>query len=85
MTIMNAGALSFLTSLDTPSKLTLSAELPAQDGAGKDGFDLKKNTADDDKKEDSTSTGNLTPYDQRERESVKNFITGSIYKIIVGI
>ncbi|HIB48664.1 MAG TPA: zinc carboxypeptidase [Flavobacteriaceae bacterium] len=49
--------------------------------AGKDGFDLKKNTADDDKKEDSTSTGNLTPYDQRERESVKNFITGSIYKI----
>ncbi len=45
----------------------------------KDGFDLKRNETggdDDDEKE-----GNLTPYDQRERESVKDFITGSIYKV----
>lgn len=47
--------------------------------ANKDGFDLKTNKTDDDSEEDSK--GNLTPYDQRERESVKDFITGSIYKI----
>jgi len=48
--------------------------------AGKDGFDLKRNDAkDEEEKEDSK--GNLTPYDQRERERVKDFITGSIYRI----
>jgi hypothetical protein len=49
--------------------------------AGKDGFDLKQNEAaedDDEKKEEAK--GNLTPYDQRERENVKDLITGSIYK-----
>ncbi len=48
---------------------------------GKDGFDLKNN--EEDKKEDVANTpkGNLIPYDQRERESVDNFITGSIYKV----
>ncbi len=46
--------------------------------ADKDGFDLKKNKIDDEKKKDSI--GNTTPYDQRERESVKDFITGSIFK-----
>jgi hypothetical protein len=49
--------------------------------AGKDGFDLNQNKAaedDDEKKEESK--GNLTPYDQRERENVKDLITGSIYK-----
>ena len=48
--------------------------------AGKDGFDLKNNEAkkDDEKKDDAK--GNLTPYDQRERENVKDLITGSIYK-----
>ncbi len=45
--------------------------------AGKEGFDLKKNKPDEKKKD---SIGNLTPYDQRERESVKGFITGSIFK-----
>ncbi len=45
----------------------------------KDGFDLKRNKDDDDNKDDDK--GNLTPYDKRERESVKNFITGSIYKV----
>ncbi|MCB0457506.1 MAG: M14 family metallopeptidase [Flavobacteriaceae bacterium] len=45
----------------------------------KDGFDLKKNKTEDDK--DETPKGNLTPYDQRERASVTNFITGSIYKV----
>ncbi|WP_299261250.1 M14 family metallopeptidase [uncultured Aquimarina sp.] len=45
--------------------------------ANKDGFDLKSNKPDEEKKD---SIGNLIPYDQRERERVKDFITGSIYK-----
>ncbi|MBQ4820284.1 M14 family metallopeptidase [Aquimarina sp. MMG016] len=45
--------------------------------SGKDGFDLKSNKPEEKKKD---SIGNLTPYDQRERKSVKDFITGSIYK-----
>ena len=48
--------------------------------SGKDGFDLNINEDDEDDKDDE-NTGNLVPYDQRERESVKNFITGSIYKV----
>lgn len=49
---------------------------------GKDGFDLVKNDADEDeKKKDSISEGNLIPYAQREMESTKDMITGSIYKI----
>lgn len=47
--------------------------------SGKDGFALKLNDADEDGENEETE--NLTPYDQRERESVKNFITGSIYKV----
>ncbi|MEM0517361.1 M14 family metallopeptidase [Aequorivita flava] len=46
----------------------------------KDGFELKKNETEESKKE-SDSLGNMTPYAQREMESTKNFITGSIYKI----
>ena len=45
----------------------------------KKGFDLKNNEVT--KEEDSKEKGNLTAYDQRERESVTNFITGSIYKL----
>ncbi|MEW7292684.1 M14 family metallopeptidase [Aquimarina sp. 2304DJ70-9] len=45
--------------------------------ANKDGFELKKNEPEEKKKD---SIGNRTPYDQRERESVKDFITGSIFK-----
>ncbi|GAA4277815.1 M14 family metallopeptidase [Aquimarina mytili] len=43
----------------------------------KEGFELVKNKPEEKKKD---SIGNLTPYDQRERESVKDFITGSIFK-----
>lgn len=46
--------------------------------AGKDGFDLKENKPDT--KKDSTRKGNLTPYNLRERESIKDLITGSIVK-----
>ncbi|MEZ4859025.1 MAG: M14 family metallopeptidase [Flavobacteriaceae bacterium] len=50
----------------------------------KEGFDLKKNPSTDAKTEDEEKPkGNLTPYDQRERASVTNFITGSIYKVKV--
>tara|TARA_B100000795_G_scaffold138072_1_gene103137 strand:- start:4523 stop:7003 length:2481 start_codon:yes stop_codon:yes gene_type:complete len=48
----------------------------------KKGFGLKDNKDDEDEKED-IEKGNLTPYDQRERESVTNFITGSIYKLTI--
>ena len=41
------------------------------------GYDLKRNKSDQKEKD---SIGNLTPYDQREKESVKDFITGSIFK-----
>ena len=41
------------------------------------GYDLKRNKSDQKAKD---SIGNLTPYDQREKESVKDFITGSIFK-----
>ncbi|MDT0645270.1 M14 family metallopeptidase [Zunongwangia sp. F260] len=46
--------------------------------SGRDDFKLKENEAE--KPEDSTKTGNLVPYNQRERESIKNLITGSIVK-----
>ncbi|MGY8886591.1 MAG: M14 metallopeptidase family protein [Flavobacteriales bacterium] len=51
--------------------------------AGKEGFELANN--ENASKKDSTKTKkpNLTPYDQRERESVKDFITGSIYKLSI--
>jgi hypothetical protein len=44
-----------------------------------DGFDLKSN--EEEKEEEESKTANLIPYDQRERSSVKDFITGSIYKV----
>ncbi len=45
--------------------------------AGKDDFNLKENKS---KTKDSTAVGNLIPYAQRERESAKDMITGSIVK-----
>ncbi|SKB70026.1 Zinc carboxypeptidase [Salegentibacter holothuriorum] len=45
--------------------------------AGKDGFALKENKSE---AKDSTVTGNLIPYAQREREAAKDMITGSIIK-----
>ncbi len=48
----------------------------------KEGFDLKKNpSTSSGTEEEDKPKGNLTPYDQRERASVTNFITGSIYKV----
>ncbi|QQX75646.1 MULTISPECIES: M14 family metallopeptidase [Aequorivita] len=47
---------------------------------GKDGFDLKKNNSEKPKTE-TDSIGNMIPYAQRELESTKEFITGSIYKV----
>ncbi len=61
--------------------------------ANKEGFILKtnqNNKTDASKKEDYNHTNKntntddlLLPYDQRERNSTKNFITGSIYKISI--
>ena len=46
--------------------------------AGKEGFELKENKPD--KEKDSAKTGNLIPYNEREREQIKELITGSIIK-----
>jgi hypothetical protein len=46
--------------------------------SGKDGFGIKRNDSEEDNKE---TEPNLIPYNQRERENVANFITGSIYKV----
>ncbi|HSI69178.1 MAG TPA: M14 family metallopeptidase [Gillisia sp.] len=46
--------------------------------AGKDNFDLKENKPEEEI--ETESKGNLTPYNQRERENVKDLITGSIVK-----
>ncbi|WP_062059666.1 M14 metallopeptidase family protein [Aquimarina longa] len=43
----------------------------------KEGFNLKKNKIEE---KENDSIGNLITYNQRERESVKKFITGSIFK-----
>jgi hypothetical protein len=49
--------------------------------ADKDGFGLKRNSNDDDEAEPNY----LIPYDQREMESIKRFITGSIFKTKVDV
>ena len=48
--------------------------------ANREGFSLKTNTQEDNQDTDSLAD-KLIPYDQRERQSVKDFITGSIYKL----
>lgn len=48
----------------------------------KEGFGLKSNKSDEDK-DDKDDTEKLIPYDQREKNSVKDFITGSIYKLAI--
>ncbi|MBB6682684.1 zinc carboxypeptidase [Aequorivita sp. 609] len=49
---------------------------------GKKGFDLNKNASEnDEEKEDEASDKNLIPYDEREMESTKDMITGSIFKV----
>lgn len=49
---------------------------------GKKGFDLNKNTSEnDEEKEDEASDKNLIPYAEREMESTKDMITGSIFKV----
>lgn len=50
--------------------------------ADKDGFGLKRNSNEDAEKSEPNY---LIPYDQREQESVKHFITGSIFKTKVDI
>ncbi|WP_271425054.1 M14 metallopeptidase family protein [Aequorivita sinensis] len=48
----------------------------------KKGFDLNKNASEnDEEKEDEASDKNLIPYAEREMESTKDMITGSIFKV----
>ena len=82
--VLNEGTLKKLKTWVRSGGKIITLGRAAASFEGKDGFGLAKN-GDAAKDEDSTKTkkGNLTPYDQRERESVKNFITGSIYKITI--
>lgn len=49
---------------------------------GKKGFDLNKNASEnDEEKEDEASDKNIIPYAEREMESTKDMITGSIFKV----
>jgi uncharacterized membrane protein len=50
--------------------------------ADKDGFGLKRNSNED---AEEAAPNYLIPYDQREMESVKHFITGSIFKTKVDV
>lgn len=47
---------------------------------GKEGFGLQHNEEDKKEEDENDKTNPLIPYDQREQESVKHFITGSIFK-----
>jgi len=51
----------------------------------KEGFGLKNNATDEAEKENEKDKNLLVPYNQRENESVKNFITGSIFKTKVDV
>ena len=49
----------------------------------KDDFSLKSNKKEEDEEASNEENDNLIPYDQRERDRLKNFITGSIYKVAI--
>ncbi len=49
----------------------------------KEGFGINLNSNDEEESEEEDLDSNLKPYDQRELNNVKNFITGSIYKIAI--
>jgi uncharacterized membrane protein len=52
----------------------------------KEDFGLKSNNKDDENEENkdlNEKNDNLLPYDQRERDRLKNFISGSIYKVSI--
>lgn len=49
--------------------------------ANKDGFNLKKKDEDKKSEEDSTANEALDAFGERQRESISNFNTGSIYKV----
>jgi len=51
--------------------------------SGKEGFGLKRNMPKKDDKKEQPQKENLTPYADRELESVSNFITGSIFRTTV--
>ncbi|MCM4159797.1 zinc carboxypeptidase [Antarcticibacterium flavum] len=76
--ILNNGDLEKLKSWVRSGGKVIAIGAAVEHFAGKDGFDLKENKPEEDK--DAEPKGNLTPYNQRERESVKNLITGSIVK-----
>ncbi len=79
--IMNEDALEGLTDWIRAGGKLIAFDNAVSGFEGKEGFDLKNNKKEEEDKKEAS--GNLTPYDQRERENVSNFITGSIYKITI--
>lgn len=76
--VLDEAALKTLTSWVSSGGKVIAIGSAVGHFAGKDGFELKENKGDEE--EDTTKTGNLIPYNQRERESIKDLITGSIVK-----
>lgn len=75
---INEGMLDDLKSWVRKGGKLICFENALQTFANKDGFALKFN---ENKEEEETKNENLIPYAQREREGVKNLITGSIYEV----
>ncbi len=77
--VMNDSALDDLKSWIRSGGKVIAFSNALRTFADKEGFSLSWNESD--KKDDDDSDSNLTPYDERRRENVTNFITGSIYKV----
>lgn len=77
--ILNASAMDKLKNFVRGGGKVIALSNALNAFAGKDGFSLKRNTNKEDSSDDDKKD-NLTPYAERENESVTNFITGSIFK-----
>ena len=76
--ILNTEALNNLRSWIKEGGKVIAIGGAAGSFEDKDGFNLKENKAET--KKDTTATANLIPYATREREGIKDLITGSIVK-----
>ena len=79
---LNSGAMDKLKSFVRSGGKLIAISNALNTFAGKDGFSLKRNSNKNTESEED-ETDNLTPYAERENQSVENFITGSIFKTTV--
>ena len=77
----NDQTLKNLTSFATNGGNIIAIGSAVNSFADNEGFDLKKKKTKED--DDSKKEPNLVPYDQREKENIKNEISGSIFKSTV--